>query len=300
MMRTLESTFMKMLPIVENTLKHLIDSEGNIPKTGKKPKFSDTKVISLSLAAEFMSIDSENRLFNILNKSTFFDRHGSIDRSVYNRRRRHLHFYYNKLLELLSRQLSPDENAFIVDSLPIEICRFARAKRAKFCKYNPETAPEYGYCASQRNTYLGYKLHAVCSVTGVFHHISISKANVADIHYLQDIRNSFSNCIILGDRAYLGQEVQLDLFHNDGIQLYTPKRSNMESAPYPPIFRRLRKRIETSFSQLCDQFMMKRNYAKDFIGLATRIMSKIVSLTVAQYQNMFINNRNINAVKYAF
>ena len=50
-----------------------INSEGNIPKTGKKPKFSDIKVMALSLAAEFMSVDSENRLFNILNDSSFFN-----------------------------------------------------------------------------------------------------------------------------------------------------------------------------------------------------------------------------------
>lgn len=299
-MRNIESTFMKMVPIVENTLKHLTDSSGNIPKTGKKPKFSDTKVIALSLAAEFMSLDSENRLFNILSNSSFFIRHGHIDRSVFNRRRRNLYYYYNKMLEFLSMKLTPNENAFIIDSLPIEICRFARARRIKICKDNYDTAPAYGYCAAQKNTYFGYKLHAVCSITGVFHQVSISKANIADIHYLQDIRDDFTNSIIIGDKGYLSHEIQLDLFQKDGIRLFTPKRSNQKSCQYPPLFRKLRKRIETSFSQLCDQFMMKRNYAKNFIGLATRIMSKIVSLTVAQYQNKFVNDNNINFIKYAF
>jgi len=299
-MRNIESTFMKMLPIVENALKHLTDSSGNIPKTGKKPKFSDTKVMALSLAAEFMSLDSENRLFNILSNSSFFIRHGHIERSVYNRRRRNLYYYYNKLLDSLSMQLSPGENAFIIDSLPIEICRFARAKRVKICKTDQDTAPEFGYCAAQRNTYFGYKLHAVCSITGIFHQVTISKANVADIHYLQEIRDNFTNCIIIGDKGYLSHELQLDLFHTEGIRLFTPKRSNQKHSQYPPIFRKLRKRIETSFSQLCDQFMMKRNYAKNFIGLASRIMSKIVSLTVAQYQNKFVNDNHINFVKYAF
>ncbi|NQT24020.1 IS982 family transposase [candidate division KSB1 bacterium] len=278
----------------------MTDSFGNIPKTGKKPKFSDTKVMALSLAAEFMSLDSENRLFNILNKSSFFIRHGHIERSVYNRRRRNLYYYYNELLDSLSMQLSPEENAFIIDSLPIEICRFARAKRIKICKTDQDTAPEFGYCAAQKNTYFGYKLHAICSITGVFRQVTISKANIADIHYLQDIRDNFTNSIIIGDKGYLSHEIQLDLFQKDGIRLFTPKRSNQKHNQYPPIFRKLRKRIETSFSQLCDQFMMKRNYAKNFIGLATRIMSKIVSLTVAQYQNKFVNHNHINFVKYAF
>lgn len=299
-MRNIESTFLKMLPIVKNALEPWTDSMGNISKTGKKPKFSDTKVITLSLASEFMSIDSENRLFNILKESSFFNKHGHIERSVFNRRRRKLYYYYNKLLDLLSTRLSPYENAFIIDSLPIEICRFARANRLKICKDDFETAPEFGFCAAQKNTYFGYKLHAVCSVTGVFQQVTISKANIADIHYLQDIRDDFTNCILIGDKGYLGQEIQMDLFNADGIRLFTPKRSNQKNNQYPPVFRRLRKRIETSFSQLCDQFMMKRNYARKFIGLATRIVSKIVSFTIAQYQNKFVNNKNINHVKYAF
>jgi hypothetical protein len=44
-----------------------------------------------------------------------------------------------------------------------------------------------------------------------------------------------------------------------------------------------RKRIATLFSQLCDQFMIRRNYAKTFSGFKTRIISKITSLTVIQY-----------------
>jgi hypothetical protein len=33
---------------------------------------------------------------------------------------------------------------------------------------------------------------------------------------------------------------------------------------------KLQKRIETLFSQLCDQFMIRRNYAKSFGGYKTR------------------------------
>lgn len=40
------------------------------------------------------------------------------------------------------------------------------------------------------------------------------------------------------------------------------------------IFRKSRKRIETLFSQLCDHFMIRRNYAKTFNGFKTRILSK--------------------------
>ena len=102
------------------------------------------------------------------------------------------------------------------------------------------------------------------------------------------------HCKTLGDKAYLSAETQ-------HIQLYTPNRSNQpDYKKYPVIFRKLRKRIETLFSQPCDQFMRKRNYAKLFVGVATRVISKIVSLTVAQYFNKFVTDRPLNEIKYAF
>ncbi len=74
----------------------------------------------------------------------------------------------------------------------------------------------------------------------------------------------------------------------------------------PYVLRKSRKRIETLFSQLCDQFMtclparqVRRNYAKSFAGFRTRIVSKISALTILQYLNKFFNNRPLNHIKHA-
>ena len=60
----------------------------------------------------------------------------------------------------------------------------------------------------------------------------------------------------------------------------------------------MRKRIETLFAQLCDQFMLKRNYAKTIMGLSVRILSKITAVTLLQYINSK-NDKPINHLKYA-
>jgi len=57
--------------------------------------------------------------------------------------------------------------------------------------------PYFGHCAAQKTTYFGYKLYVTCSVTGVFNQITLSKAHVADIHYLQDIRDDFKTASLL-------------------------------------------------------------------------------------------------------
>jgi len=76
-------------------------------------------------------------------------------------------------------------------------------------------------------------------------------------------------------------------------------RSNQKDySSYTPVYKRVRKRIETLFSQLCDQFMLKRNYAKTLIGLSVRILTKITSVTLLQYI-ILKNGKPINNLKYA-
>ncbi len=78
--------------------------------------------------------------------------------------------------------------------------------------------------------------------------------------------------------------------------------TSSQSKPSPDlkqvcIFRKSRKRIETLFAQLCDQFMIRRNYTKSFEGFKTRILSKISALMMIQYLNKFVFNRPINNLK---
>ncbi|PTT78457.1 hypothetical protein DD829_18170 [Chryseobacterium sp. HMWF035] len=65
------------------------------------------------------------------------------------------------------------------------------------------------------------------------------------------------------------------------------------------IFRKSRKRIETLFSQLWDQFKIRNNYAKSFIAFKTRILSKITALTFIQFVNVFVFNKKMNNIKIA-
>ena len=262
---------------------------------GRKSKMSDLEVVALSLTAEFMSIDSENSLFKQISQ---LEIPNLIERSQFNKRRRMLFLFSERVRTKLASYFLEFENYFIVDSMPLEICKFSRHNRIKICKEEFETAPSKGFCASQNNWFYGYKLHGVCSVTGVFHSLDITKAEVHDVHFLKNIKHQMSDCVLLGDKGYLSESVQLDLFQTVNIKLETPKRTNQKNyKPQAYIFRKSRKRIETLFSQLCDQFRIRNNYAKSFQGFKTRILAKIKALTLVQYINKFIFDRPVNNIK---
>lgn len=260
-----------------------------------KPKLSDLELISLILLAEFKSIDSEHQLFREIKG---FEIESKIERSVYNRRKRKLFPFIEKIRMKMVDKFNELESYFVVDSMPLEVCKISRSARSKICKDVDYAMPNKGFCASQNLHFYGYKLHAVCSVGGVFQSFDLSPASVHDIHYLRDIKLQLSDCVLIGDKGYLSQTIQLDLFNEVNIQLETPKRKNQKD--YKPQFyplKKYRKRIETLFSQLCDQFMIRRNYAKSFEGFKTRILAKITTLTTIQYLNKFVFNRNINNLK---
>jgi virulence-associated protein VapD len=281
----------------EIILKHLqsmnisLDSFQQI----RKPKLGNLELIAMNLTSEYMGINSELQLFRDI-KNTILD--GMIERSVYNRRKRALFLQIEQVRKTLAKDFNEFEDVYVIDSMPLEICKNARASRSKICRDVDYALQSKGYCASQKAYYFGYKLHGVCSLSGVIQSIDITPASVHDIQMLKDVKWNYSKCTLLGDMGYLSADIQLNLFETVQIQLHTPMRKNQSNyVEQPYIFKRARKRIETLFSQMCDQFRIRSNYAKTFVGYSTRILSKITAITVMQHLNKFVFNRPINNLK---
>lgn len=276
-MNNLNANYERILEVLKK-----ISNENLLSYQRRVPRLKDLELISLALTAEFMGIDSENHLFRHIPNTI----KSKIERSVYNRRKRRLASKINEIRMKLARSFNEYEKFFIIDSMPVEVCKLSRSYTSKICKDAEYCYPNRGFCASQQMHFYGYKLHAVCSINGVFQSIDLSPASVHDIHYLKDIREQLSDCTLLGDKGYLSSEIQIDLFNYANIELETPKRVNQKDyRPQFYLFKKQRKRIETLFSQLCDQFMIRRNYAKSFDGFKTRILAKITALTVLQFIN---------------
>ena len=297
-MRNLYANFMKILDICKKFSKNMVDERGNIRRCGVVPRFSDLEVIALSLTAEKYGIDSESLFFSYLEEYKP-EIPNLISHRQYNDRRKFTANLCEQIRKHIAQTIDGDEDYFCIDSKPIPVCRFARAKRCKLGKNDFDTAPNYGFCAAQNTHYYGYKLHALCGLKGVIHSYDLSKASVDDRYWLQDLKYDYQQSTIIGDKGYLKAALQLDLFETVQIHLEVPYRLNQKDwKPTFKPFAKARKRVETLFSQLDDQFMVCRNYAKQQVGLFARIISKVSAMTVLQYIN-FINNKPIGRIKYA-
>ena len=260
----------------------------------RQPKQSNLELAALNITAEYMLHNTELQFFRVI-KGTYLE--SKIKRSVYNKRRRKLASYTEKIRQWLSQKFSHLSNLFIIDSIPAEICKYTRAKRSNICSTD-NIYPNFGYCASQKRRYFGYKLHVVCDENAVIHSFDLTPANVHDVNYLKDVKYNLNNCNLVGDRGYINADYQTDLFTHSQIKLSVPVRKNqINKIEFSKAKQIKRKRIETLLSQLNGQFSLNINFAKSFEGLATRIISKITALTMIQYLNMFVLNRKLNKIK---
>lgn len=299
LMRNFIANFVRILRIYKDFAGNRVNEFGNIPRCGVVPKFSDLEVIALGITAEAFGFDSENLLFHRLHHECKEDLPNLISRRQFNARRKLTARLAEEIRKDVAAAIDGSEGVFCIDSKPVKVCQNARAKRCSMGRDNVDEAPDWGYCASQGLYYYGYKLHAVCGIRGVIHSYGMTAASVHDLQYLNDVRWEYHDCMMLGDKGYLSAEVQKNLFEVAIISLEVPYRLNQKNWRPPAwAYKRFRKRIETVFSQLNDNLMMIRNYAKQPCGLFTRTAGKIAAMTFMQYVN-FINHRPIGQIKYS-
>lgn len=92
-----------------------------------------------------------------------------VSRRNYNARKRSFACYIEQLRRPIVESLEATEsgNIKLIDPMPIEACRYSRAKNCKILNNNELRGPVFCFCATQQQHYFGYKLHYVCTSSGV-------------------------------------------------------------------------------------------------------------------------------------
>ncbi len=200
-MHNLHAIFAKFLDSCKQKAGDWVNEKGNVPRPGGVPKFSDLEVVALGLAAEALGIDSESLLFSRLEEYRR-EMPRLLSRRQYNDRRKSTAPLCQRIHERMAREMDGGEDCFCIDSMPVAVCRMARAGRCTMGRKDTGKAPSYGYCAAQGTHFYGYKLHAVCGLNGVIHSFDLTRASVHDLHYLKDVKADFSDCTLLGDNSF--------------------------------------------------------------------------------------------------
>lgn len=110
-----------------------------------------------------------------------------------------------------------------------------------------------------------------------YHHLfpfEITPASTDDRDGLRDMLENETNMVIIGDKGYISEKLS-DKMKCKGICVMALKRSNSKNnwtKPIRQLIFKLRRRVETVFSQLSLQLNSERVLAKSFQGLCTRLV----------------------------
>ena len=266
-----------------------------IRQRGPSPKLSDAEVLTIEIVGEFLGIDTDRGLYRYfrLHYGEWFPALGEVHRTTFARQSANLWKIKERLWqELLS--LAPHDPTFaICDSLPLPACLFARAYRCSRFR----GAAAFGKDTLLRQTFYGFRVHVRVCWPGVITRFSVAPANAHELSVVPEIVEGTSG-LIVGDRNYHSPKTKQELACM-GIELLSPYSSKKrEPNPQRSAFlSRLRYRIDTVFSQLSGRYSVKRVWAKDLWHLASRLLRKVLSHTVAFLLNHHSGNQPLKLSK---
>jgi hypothetical protein len=272
---TPQELLLEVFCLVDDELQAL--NLGRLRQRGPQPKLSDSEVLTIELVGEFWKLGTDRDLFRHFRRyhTAEFPALADLDRTTFTRQAANLWRVKQLIHERLARRLAGGDPVWLVDSLPIDACQFARAT---FCQRFAGQA-DYGYCHLRKRTFYGFRLHLRVSRAGIILGYQLASARAGEKAVLPELGLPVGS-IGIGDRNYWSPELRERLAAG-GVTLLAPyyqkrkdpdrKRSAKLSA--------VRYRVETSNGQLAERYAIKRTWAKDLWHLCHRLVRKILSHT---------------------
>lgn len=247
-------------------------------KVGRKPEFSDSEVITLMIAEDYIPYPGETQYLGYIraNHGALFPK--LLDQSQFNRRARRLRYLVEALRRDWLMELGVEQQTtYLIDTKPIPVVGYKRSKR----RSDFRGSANFGYCVSRKLYYFGYKLVLVTTLDGIPVVYDLVPANTDERQAAEAVIDRLTNATVLGDKGFLGVEWQDQMHQQTGTTFVTPKRKN-QKIQHPDGFETLlnsvRERIEGVFHELQNTGRnLERLLAKTVVGLATRVIAKVTA-----------------------
>ena len=255
---------------------------------GSKPEFSDSEMLTLMLAIDFLEFTSERRFVAFIRANYLALFPKLLDQSQYNRRARGLRYMLHALRNDWAAELGVQfERHFLLDTTPVIAVGYRRDKRQSDFR----GSANYGYCSARRLKYFGYKLVMLTTLDGTPYGFELVPANTDERDAADEVLDSLPpDSAVWSDKGFIGQDWQAH-WAKQGIHVWTTKRENQHDQN-PPEFDRLlnhvRERIEGAFDILKEGGRsVEHTLAHTISGLCARIIAKIASVTLRLFLRRF-------------
>ena len=290
----IEDFIITVFCLIDDEMKKVLKGK-KLRSRGRHPELTDSEVITMEVVGEFLGIDCDKSIWEYFNRhwKSFFPK--IPDRSNFSRQAANLYAIKHALQEQLAASLGGlSEELHLIDGLPIPVCKFARAFFSKVFKGEVT----YGYCATKKETYYGFRGHIVISGTGVITSATFTAANKDERDVCPELVENIRG-ILLGDKGYIRPQLEEELKKQE-LHLQTPLRDNMKD-DRPTSFRKwmvgTRRLIETVIGQLAERFNLEKVRARDSWHQFSRFWRKILAHTICVKINMGMGNEPLQFEK---
>jgi hypothetical protein len=243
---------------------------------GPLPQLADSEVLTMEIVGEMLGFDTDKNIFGFFRKFYLDYFPALTNRVSFIRHAANLWLVKKRLFEYIAEKFKDTVN--VIDSFPIPVCRFARARFSKLFRGIAAYGKELG-----NQTFYGFRLHVKINSLGMIQTFEMAPANIHDLRMLDELAEGDSG-ILLADRAYLSKPVKEQLLAKQGLELSIPTKYGQPSPLSPKQLgkrKRLRRSIETVGSQLTHDLHIKKIWARDLWHLTNRICRKILAHTFA-------------------
>jgi IS5 family transposase len=251
-------------------------------KNNTQCKMNSAEVMTVAIVAALffggnfskarLMLKSHKYIQNMLSESRLNRRMHEIDVSI-----------WQNIFYIIAHSFSEEEKNFeyLIDSMPVEVCMNIRSYRCRLLSGKQFI----GFCKAKKKFYYGFKLHMITNSKGKPIEFIITPASVADITALKVMEIDLApGSVVYGDKAYTDYTLEEYLAETETIRLIPDRKANLKrqhSGCLRYLQSVLRKRIETTFSQLVSLFPRKI-HAVTKEGFLLKLIVFIVSFSLKQ------------------
>lgn len=236
---------------------------------------SDAEVLTVAVVAAAYFHNHHARALQVMLGMRYLSGHLSTSR--FNRRLHALADWIGLALATLGELFATGE-AFILDSLPLPVCRRVRARRCGKVR-----GREYcGYCAAKREKFFGWRLHLVVTPQGVPVAFALLPAACHDLTPVHELTVGLPvGASAYGDKAFNSKADEASILADTGVRLVPIRKANMTPNLWADklALRAHRGRVETTNSQL-EAMGIQQLHARTNPGFDLKVHASLLALTI--------------------
>lgn len=234
---------------------------------------SDAEVLTVAVVSAMYFQNHHERTLQVMKGMRYITK--PLSASRFNRRLHALAHWLEYVLQLLGTLFSTGE-AFILDSMPVPVCKRKRAWRCRKVRGRIYC----GYCAAKDERFFGWRLHLVCTPQGIPVAYELLPASLHDLTPVHELTVELpSGCCVYADKAYNSAADEAGIKADTGVRVVPQRRENMTPNTFEEWcgLKLYRKGIETFNSQL-EKMGLQRLHARTNPGFEIKVLASLLAL----------------------